>query len=58
MRKGKNPSKDILLQQANQIIGSLFLYIYRMKGYYKDAFQFFTYCLFSANKTSSQLKCQ
>jgi hypothetical protein len=33
------------------------LYIPNEEGYYKDAFQFFTYCLFSANKTSiSQLK--
>jgi hypothetical protein len=57
MRKGKNPSKDILLQQANQIIGSLFLYIYRMKrAIIKMLFNFYLLFVF-INKTSiSQLK--
>jgi hypothetical protein len=58
MRKGKNPSKDIILQQNRSNHRFIVpLYIPNEEGYYDDAFRIFTYCLFSANKTSiSQLK--
>jgi hypothetical protein len=54
MRKGKNPSKDILLQQADQIIGSLFLYIYRMKrAIIKMLFNFYLLFVFQPLKPVS-----
>jgi hypothetical protein len=58
MRKGKNPSKDIIVQQNESNHRFIVpLYIPNEEGYYEDAFRIFTYCLFSANKTSiSQLK--
>lgn len=58
MRKGKNPSKDILLQKTpsnHRII--IPLYIPHEEGYFKDAFTIFTYCLNSVLKTAfSHLK--
>ncbi|WP_264566715.1 glycosyltransferase family A protein [Flavobacterium sp. N3904] len=53
MRKGENPSKNILLPtsvSSHRVI--IPLYIPNEEGYYKDSFQIFEYCLLSVVKTS------
>lgn len=53
MRKGENLAKDVLLSEpksSHRVI--IPLYIPEEKGYYKDAFTIFTYCLISVRKTS------
>lgn len=53
MRKGNNISKDILLPGSDSNHRIIIpLYIPEEKGYYKDAFTIFTYCLTSIRKTS------
>lgn len=58
MRKGENPSKDILLPElaaSHRVI--IPLYIPSEVDYYAEAFKIFEYCLFSLLKTSeSDLK--
>lgn len=54
MRKGENPSKDILLPEPNSSHRVIIpLYIPSEEEYYKDAFKIFEYCLFSLRKTSA-----
>ncbi|GEC73666.1 Glycosyl transferase family 2 [Flavobacterium flevense] len=53
MRKGKNPSKDNLLQTTESHHRVIIpLYIPHEVDYYKDAFVIFNYCLKSVQKTA------
>ncbi|MWB94510.1 glycosyltransferase [Flavobacterium sp. GA093] len=56
MRKGNNPSRDIVLsanESSHRII--IPLHIPNEDNYYKDAFQIFSYCLQSVLKTSNSV---
>lgn len=56
MRKGKNPSKDVLLmndESNHRVI--IPLHIPSEEGYFTDSFQIFKCCLFSVKKTSVSL---
>lgn len=53
MRKGKNTAKDVLIAPSDSSHRLIIpLYIPNEEDYYKDAYQIFEYCLFSAIKTS------
>lgn len=56
MRKGKNPSKDVLLMndECNHRV-IIPLHIPSEEGYFVDSFQIFKCCLFSVKKTSVSL---